>query len=156
MAALAHLLSDHVLLAWLALGAVFLVAELMTGSGWLLWPAGSAALVGLTTLVASMSWPVQTGAFAMLTIASTYAGRRWIAGRERSPAIEVNDMRLRLIGQVGRASQTFNDGEGRVFIDGKEWSAEAEPSCAIASGARVEVADIIGGARLRVRSAPEA
>ena len=33
----------HPFWAWMAIGGVFLIAELMTGSGWLLWPAGAAA-----------------------------------------------------------------------------------------------------------------
>ena len=36
----------HPFWSWLAVGAVFLIVEVMTGSGWLLWPAGSAAAVG--------------------------------------------------------------------------------------------------------------
>ena len=35
----------HPFWGWLALGAVLLVTELMTGSGWLLWPAAAAAVV---------------------------------------------------------------------------------------------------------------
>jgi membrane protein implicated in regulation of membrane protease activity len=38
-------------LGWIAIGGVFLIGELMTGSGWLLWPAGSAGAVGVATLI---------------------------------------------------------------------------------------------------------
>ena len=47
----------------------------------------------------------------------------------------------------------FADGEGRVFVDGKEWSAELEGGGALPDGAKVEVAAILGGARLQVRPA---
>jgi hypothetical protein len=153
--ALAHLFSGHLLLGWLAIGAAFLIVELMSGSGWLLWPAVSAAAVGLVTLLLPMSLPAQAALFAALTIVTTYAGRRWLAGRSRPPGSDVNDARSRLVGHAGRASLAFHDGEGRVFVDGKEWAAEAEPDAAIAMGSRVEVLDIVGGAKLKVRAAPE-
>jgi hypothetical protein len=155
MADIVHLFGSHLLLGWLAIGAALLVVELLSGSGWLLWPAGAAAIVGLLTLVAPMTLAGQAGLFALLAVVSTYLGRRYLVGRAR-PAADVNDLQVRLIGHAGRAVDAFRDGEGRVFVDGKEWSAEADPAAAIASGARVEVVAMITGARLRVRTTPEA
>jgi membrane protein implicated in regulation of membrane protease activity len=152
MGELAHLFASHLLLGWLAIGAVFLIVELLTGSGWLLWPAGSAAVVGLATLGLTMTWAGQGALFAVLTVISTYVGRRYLLGRAR-PGGDVNDTQARLIGHAGRAVDAFVGGQGRVFVDGKEWSAEADGGAAIQAGSPVQVVALVTGARLRVKPA---
>jgi hypothetical protein len=146
------LIAHHLLVAWLATAAVLLVAELMTGSGWLLWPAGSAAATGLATVLVSTSLAGQAAIFAVLTIVTTYAGRRWI-GRPARGGHDPNDPMTRLIGRQGEAASAFQGGRGRVFVDGKEWAAELDGDGPLSPGGRVEVVDLIGGARLKVRPA---
>ncbi len=152
MTALIDLFSSHALLGWLAVGAVFLCVELVTGSGWLLWPAGSAAAVGLITLASRLDLTAQAAIFALLTIASTYLGRRFI-NRSGQSGHDPNDPHARLIGRGGQAATAFQDGLGRVFVDGKEWSAELDGADPVAIGARIEVVALVGGARLKVRAA---
>ena len=137
----------HPMWAWLAVGAVFLIVEVVTGSGWLLWPAGSAALVGLLIFFAPLSTPVQAVLFAGLTIVTTYVGRRYLRD-VHVPGRDVNDPHARLIGHHGKMV-----GVDRVFVDGKEWSAEADGDGALVAGAPVVVTALLGGARLRVRLA---
>jgi membrane protein implicated in regulation of membrane protease activity len=149
---LLDLFATHELLGWLAVGAVFLTVELATGSGWLLWPAGSAAAVGLVTLVWRPDMPVQAAVFAVLTIVSTYVGRRFI-NRSGRHGQDPNDPHARLIGKAGNAATEFRDGQGRVFVDGKEWSAELDGAGPLPVGARIEVVALVGGARLKVRAA---
>ena len=142
----------HPFWSWLAVGAVFLIAEVMTGSGWLLWPAGSAAAVGLISLVATNlggGWELVL--FATATVISTVAGRRWLRGAHHDGP-NINDARGRLIGHRGEASHAFEAGLGRVFVDGKEWSAELDGAGILAAGAKVEVIAVLGGARLKVRA----
>ena len=135
--------------AWLGVAAVLLCMELATGSGYLLWPSASAAVVaGLAFLHLPDGWMLQAVAFAVLTIASTYAARRWwppmtpvTAGRGLS------DSQTRLLGAEGQAVGSA----GRVFVDGKEWAAETEGGAALVPGARVQVVAVVDGARLRVR-----
>jgi membrane protein implicated in regulation of membrane protease activity len=129
------------------LGAVFLIVEVITGSGWLLWPAGSAAAVGLLIFFAPLSTPVQAVLFAGLTIVTTYVGRRYLRN-VHVPGRDVNDPHARLIGHRGQIV-----GAGRVFVDGKEWPAELEGDGALVAGAPVVVTALLGGARLRVRLA---
>ena len=151
MAALPDLIAAHPFWAWMALGAAFLAIETITGSGWLLWPAGSAALVGLVQLVWPMSAPLAIALFAVATIASTYVGRRFIRGHHPA-ASDVNNPLTRLIGHCGEAATAFDGGGGRVFVDGKEWAAEVEGPEAVPAGAKVEVIAVVGGARLRVKA----
>ena len=135
--------------AWLALAAAFLAAEAATGSGYLLWPSAAAGVVGLLAL-AGRRWPCrsQVGLFAGLTLAATLAARRWwprhVPG-EGAP--DLNDAARRVVGHEARAV-----GEGRVFVDGKEWAAEWVGGVA-AAGAPVRVLALVGGARLRVTAA---
>ena len=141
----------HPILVWLTLGAVLLAMELHSGSGWLLWPAGSAAATGLFTLLfPAMSGLTQVALFAALTIMSTYVGRRYL--RQPLPAgQDINDPHARLVGHHGKAIGDFQAGRGRVFVDGKEWSAESETGASVAKGDQVEVTAVLGGARVRVR-----
>ena len=142
----------HPFWSWLAVGLVFLIAEVMTGSGWLLWPAGSAAAVGLISLAApNLGGGWELVLFAAATVISTVAGRRWLRGVNHDGP-NINDARGRLIGHRGEASHTFEAGLGRVFVDGKEWSAELDDPGVLAAGAKVEVIAVLGGARLRVRA----
>ncbi len=147
MTDLTAFLLSHPMWAWLAIGAVFLIVEVITGSGWLLWPAGSAAFVGLLIFFAPLGAPVQAVLFAVLTIVTTYVGRRYLRN-VHVPGRDVNDPHARLIGHRGKMV-----GDDRVFVDGKEWSAELEGDGALVAGAPVVVTALLGGARLRVRLA---
>ncbi|HEY1560100.1 MAG TPA: NfeD family protein [Caulobacteraceae bacterium] len=151
MGALSDMVLAHPLWAWMAVGAVFLAVEVATGSGWLLWPAGSAALTGLITLFLPLNQPEQIAVFGVLTIVTTYIGRRYLRGA-RTAATDVNNPLLRLVGHRGEAVADFEGGDGRVFVDGKEWSAVLDGTGPMAAGGKVEVVDVVGGARLKVKS----
>ena len=72
--------------------------------------------------------------FAILTIVTTLAGRHYFP---RPPGGDINDTRSRLAGQDGVAARDFQDGRGRVFVDGKEWAAQLEGGASLVSGAKV-------------------
>ena len=134
--------------AWLGVAAVLLAAELVTGSGYLLWPSASAGVTaGLAFLGAPGALFGQILVFAVLTVASTYAARRWWPPRPAAARLELNDASGRLVGREGEATA----GGGRVFVDGAEWLAESEGGEVLAPGARVRVLAVLDGARLRVR-----
>ena len=152
MIAALDLFAAHALLGWLAVGAVFLIVELLTGSGWLLWPAGAAALTGAAALAPGVGIGGQAAIFAGLTIVATLLGRRFLNGRPRGGG-DLNDAGIRLIGLSGVASTAFDEGRGRVFVDGKEWAAELDGAGSVSMGGRVRVIALVGGARLKVRPA---
>lgn len=135
---------------WLAAGGLLLVGELATGSSWLLWPAVSAAVVGLLSAVAPIGLPLQLILFAVLTIATTAASRTLF--RRPSPALDddVNDVQSRLLGRTGVVLTADGNGRGRVLVDGCEWAAEPAGDEMLRPGARVRVLDRLDGARLRV------
>jgi hypothetical protein len=141
----------HAFWSWMALGAIFLAIEVITGSGWLLWPAGSAALTAVATLILRIGPPEAVALFGVLTIITTYIGRRFIRGAPPAPN-DVNNPLARLVGHKGEAATSFEGDCGRVFVDGKEWSAVLDGPGPLAAGAKVEVLEVLGGARLRVRA----
>ncbi len=142
----------HPFWVWLGIAAVFLAVEVATGSGWMLWPAAAAAVVGLASLIVSgLNAGGNVALFAVLTIVLTYIGRRVL--RKTAPGgADINDAHGRLLGHRGSASTVFDRGSGRVFVDGKEWSARLEGERALPAGAPIEVTAVLSGARLRVKA----
>lgn len=134
---------------WLALACLMLAVEAASGTEWLLWPAVSAAVVALVTLVApDLGLPIEIGLFAILTLATTLGSRRLIK-RVNPDETDINDRNARLLGLRAEVVQPFVDGRGRVFVSGSEWPAdivgEAPPV-----GAGVEVV-AVDGPRLKVK-----
>lgn len=152
MDVLPQFIMAHAFWSWMALGAVFLAVEVITGSGWLLWPAGSAALTAVAAVIWPLSGPVAVALFGVLTIITTYVGRRFIRGAPMR-ADDVNNPLARLVGHRGEVCTPFAGEDGRVFVDGKEWSAVLDGPGPLAAGTKVEVVEVLGGARLRVRAA---
>jgi membrane protein implicated in regulation of membrane protease activity len=151
MVELFDIYAAHPFWVWAALAAALLAVEVATGSNWLLWPAASAAAVGVLAGLTRLSPAAAILAFAVLTIASTLLARRYAIRRD-SEGGDINDNVGRLVGRHGQAVTAFTSRAGRVFIDGKEWAAELDEEGALEAGARVEVVGV-DGARLRVRHA---
>ena len=140
--------------SWIAVGAVLLVIEIATGTGYLLWPAASAGVVAIVAALVHPELSIDILVFALLTIASTVVGRRYMPTPFRHKGPDINDRAGRLIGKVGEIVRPFDAGLGRVFVDGSEWAAEvAEGDATPKVGARVEVVEVLGAARLKVRVA---
>lgn len=151
MGSIADLLSQPFWI-WLAVGVVLLAAEAATGSGWLLWPAASAGVVAVLTVIGvPLGMPGQIAVFAVLTVLTTFLARRYLV---RAPAADpdINDPGQRLLGKVGEACQAFVDGRGRAFVNGAEWPADLENGGDLGVGARV-VVTAINGPRLTVKAA---
>ena len=142
----------HPFWTWIALGGGFLIGELLTGSGWLLWPAGAAAVVAVVTEIGHLALPPQVVFFVIVAVAATYLGRRYLPPAPKGQG-DINDPTPRLIGRTCEAAGPFKAGLGRVFVDGKEWAAELEGGGELAAKSKVEVTQILGGARLRVTAA---
>jgi inner membrane protein len=153
MQALEIVYLTHPFWVWLAIGAIFLAMEVPTASGYLLWPAASAAAVALLSLWLAITPPFQLIVFAVLTIVTTVLGRRLLPRRGPGDAPDISNRASRLAGKFGKAVAPFDAGQGRVFVDGAEWLAELEPGGAPPEpGARVEVVAVRGGGRLVVRA----
>jgi membrane protein implicated in regulation of membrane protease activity len=147
---LAGLYLDHPFWWWVAAAVVFLAAEVATGTTYLLWPAASAGVVALFAGVGlRLPAGADVAAFAVLTIASALIARRYI--RRPGAGADINDPLHRLAGQRGTVVEAFVGCEGRVFVDGKEWAAELDGADTLEAGARIQVAKVLDGGKLRVK-----
>lgn len=149
---LTDLYATHPFWIWLAIAAAFLVAEVSTGTGWLLWPAACAGLLALLTFVLPGSAAIHLAVWATLTIVTTVTARRFIPRNISGGGPDINDNIGRLVGHQGAVVEAFRNGEGRVFVDGKEWAAVAEDGAAPALDDKVRVVAAEGSV-LRVRPA---
>ena len=137
---------------WAALAAVILGAEVLTGSGWLLWASASAAVTAVVAVIVDPGVPTALLVFAVLTLVSTLLARRYLPRASGDRHSDINDNVGRLVGHRGSAVKAFAGGAGRVSIDGKEWAAELDDGETLEAGAGIEVVGV-EGARLRVRRA---
>jgi membrane protein implicated in regulation of membrane protease activity len=152
MDAVTDLLAAQPFWVWAGLGAALLAIEVMTGTGWLLWASASAGVTAVVVALASTGLPTSLLVFALLTMASTLAARRYLPQTSGTPTPDINDASGRLLGRHGATVVAFANGAGRVAIDGKEWAARLETGESLAAGTNVEVVDI-EGAHLKVRPA---
>ena len=151
MTSLAAIYLSHPLWVWMGVGAILLAVEVMTGSGWLLWPAACAAVVGLITLTGlDLGIGGAVAVFAALTIVSSLTARRFALGLSRNEGGDINDRAGGLAGQTGVAASAFADGDGRVLVNGAEWAARLEDGGEAAVGAKLTVVSVLDGARLLV------
>jgi inner membrane protein len=150
MDAVSDLLAAQPFWIWAGLGAGLLAIEVMTGTGWLLWAAASAGVTAVVVALAHTGLPTSLLVFALLTMASTLAARRYLPQTAGQPGPDINDATGRLVGRTGTAVVPFTGGAGRVSVDGKEWAARLEGGEILASGLNVEIVGV-DGAHLRVR-----
>lgn len=134
---------------WLALGLIFLVAEIFT-SGFVLacFGVGALAACGMAFLDFGLGW--QLAVFVVVSTAAVLASRRFA---ERVTGMQAEGVGVdRVIGKHGRVIERIDPGEaaGRVRVDVEEWRAESVTGEAIEVGTQVEILGV-EGTRLRVR-----
>lgn len=135
---------------WLAVGLVLLIAELSTGTTYLLWPAAAAWVTGLVLMFVPLPLPAQLTIFAAVTLATTLTGRSYLKGRLLGAPGDsaMNDRARQLVGATGVAAGVFENGLGRVKLGDTEWRGRS--SDAIGAGDAVRVVSV-EGATLTVR-----
>ena len=137
---------------WLAFALLLLIAEIATGTTYLLWPAAAAGLVGAAMAITPLNWPAQLGTFAVLTLVLTVTGRTYVKGRwlTRGAPEQLNERSAAMIGQLALADVQFSAGIGRVKIGDSVWRAASDE--AISPGDRVEIVGV-EGVTLKVKRA---
>ncbi|WP_292053136.1 MULTISPECIES: NfeD family protein [unclassified Brevundimonas] len=135
---------------WLGIGVALLGVEAMFSTEWLLWPAVAAGITALlSALMPELGIWVELAVFAALTVFLTLISKRFVKKVNPDDTPDINDINLRLIGQMARVVEPFHNGAGRVFISGSEWAAEIDGASPLV-GENVVVEQVMGG-RLRVR-----
>jgi len=132
--------------AWWAIAGAILIAELLTGTTYLLWPAAAAFLTGFVAMEAfGVSWPVQLAVFAVLTGPLLWAGDRWVRPALKAGSDSgLNDRSQRMVGQRVTVVADFSAGQGRVHYGDTEWSAQTADGSDPQAGASWFVTDVRG------------
>lgn len=152
MDALTALHADQPFWIWLALGVILLAVEAAFSTEWLLWPAVSAGVVAVVTVLGlPLGFVGEVALFAVLTVAMTLLSRRLIQRVNPTDSPDINARDTRLIGQRAQVVQAFVDGRGRVFVSGAEWVAEIEGAAPAAGGS--VIVEGMDGPKLKVRAA---
>ncbi len=136
---LAQLQPQH----WLALAFILLIAEMMTGTTYLLWPAVAAGITGLVAFIPSVPWQAEVALFALLVIVLTAFGKPLVRNRLlHAPTTQINERAAELVGVRGAAAGDFVNGLGSVRINDSVWRAKS--AAPVAAGAPVEVLSVEG------------
>ena len=134
---------------WLGLGLVLLIAELTTGTTYLLWPAAAAGVTGLVSLMARPGWQVEIALFAVLVIVLTLVGRPFARNMMRADAPALNERGADLLGVRVQVS-SFADGVGAVKLNDTMWRIVSAD--ALNAGDEAEVI-AVEGVTLKVKKA---
>jgi membrane protein implicated in regulation of membrane protease activity len=133
---------------WLVAGLVLLIAELATGTTFLLWPAIAAWITGVLLFALPLEAPAQLLVFGGLTLCTTLTGRYYVKGRWLGGGDDrLNDLTQSLPGSTAVAVAAFEDGVGRVRLGDSEWRAESADDVAMGDRLRIVA---VSGSTLRV------
>lgn len=135
---------------WIGLGLILLIAEMSTGTTYLLWPAVAAFLTALIAWFGFTGIVAEVAIFAVLVIALTVFGRPLVQRlRSEGAASGLNERAQTLIGVRGQM-MSFADGVGSVKVNDTVWRAVSDET--LEAGQHVEVA-AVDGVTLKVRRA---
>lgn len=136
---------------WLGFAAILLVAEVLTGTTYILWPAAAAFVTAL--LASFVGWPMELLSFAVFGVIFLILGDRFVKPLLKSaPENGLNTRATYLVGERVTVVGGFTEGRGRVRHGDTEWSAKTADGSDLAEGANVVVA-ALDGTRLIVKPA---
>jgi membrane protein implicated in regulation of membrane protease activity len=134
---------------WLVFGLILLIAEMASGTTYLLWPAVAAFLTALVSLTGATNWIADMAIFAVLVIVLTAFGRPLVQRlREEGAATGLNERSKTLIGTRGVIT-VFANGAGSVKVADTVGRAVSDE--ALAPGQSV-VVDSVDGSTLKVKA----
>ena len=128
--------------SWLVLGLVLAIAEMVVPGVFLIWFAAAALAVGLLSFVLPLGLPLQVVLFAVLSVVSVVASRRWLRGHPVQSADPLLNQRgQQLVGTKVTVTEAIEGGSGRVRCGDTEWLAQGPDA---AAGARLTVTGSTG------------
>jgi len=123
--------------AWIIAGAILLAFEIALPGAFMMWLGLAAILVGVISLVVTVSWQMQCVLFAVLALASVPLWRRF--ARKVDPQTDAPLLNRRTDALVGRTftlEKPIIDGVGTVRINDTIWRVQGPDAPA---GGRVRV-----------------
>ncbi len=132
--------------SWVVLGILLLALEIFAPGVFMLWIGIAALIVGAVSLLlwqaAYWTWQAQVLVFLLLSLASAYAGKKWMGARTRaSDQPLLNRRGEQMIGRTATLGEPIREGRGRIQLGDTFW--------------RVSGPDLPAGARVRVVAAAE-
>lgn len=131
---------------WWVLAIILLIAEITTGTTYVLWPATAAVIVGVADIwLLDGQWHIQLFLFAAITFVLTIYGtpfaKRWLQSGKTDHE-NLNKRGAQKVGQRAVVSVAFSGGKGKVNYGDTQWIAESDTD--LAEGTTVEIADVRG------------
>ncbi len=122
---------------WLTAGVLLAAAEVLAPGFFLIWLSTAAIITGLLAWVLPIPVVLQTGIFAILSIALVYSVRKWVQNNPiESSDPKLNDRGARLVGEILTVVEKIENGRGRVTVGDSVWSAQGSDAPA---GSQVRV-----------------
>jgi membrane protein implicated in regulation of membrane protease activity len=124
--------------AWIILGLLLMVVELLAPGIFFLWLGLAAMATGVLDSLLGLSWQAASLTFAVLAVGAVVLGR-WVTRSKGQPSAQepfLNQRGQALVGRVFTLETPIKDGEGRIRIDDSSW--------------RVVGADRFKGAKVRI------
>ena len=116
---------------WIIIGVLLLIAELITGTTYILWPAVAALFVGIVTFVLPLSWEMQFLIFFLASAVLLFWGHKYLRPKMKGgEPSDLNDRARSMIGTRVKAVADFETGQGRVQLGDSQWRARVEEGTA--------------------------
>lgn len=132
---------------WLAFGIVLMLIEVLVPGVLFLWLGAAAIATGLILLgIPEMGWEVQLVVFAVLSVVSVFAGRKYVyTNPEPTDHPTLNRRGENLVGQTYTLDGATTGGAGRVKVGDSLWAVAVTPQGSeLPAGTRIQVIRVDG------------
>lgn len=132
---------------WLAFGIVLMLIEVLVPGVLFLWLGAAAIVTGLILLgIPDMGWQLQLVVFAILSVVSVFAGRRYVyTNPEPTDHPTLNRRGENLVGQHYTLDGATSGGAGRIKVGDSLWAVAVSPQGTdLAAETRVTVTGVDG------------
>ena len=139
---------------WFILALALSVIEIITPGFVILWFGVSAAIVGIIDLLGIHNFTVQVISFVILSLILVTLSRTFFKNVfKRSPGEQFKTNMDLIIGKKGIVTSKIDNtiSEGRVLVEGQDWSARSIDNSIIDKDAMIEVTSF-EGAKLIVKN----
>lgn len=107
---------------WWIVAVGLAALELVVPGVLFIWLAGSAVIVALLTLVVDMAWQIEIALFAVLSVASAFAGHRLTTrGEVETDSPNLNKRGQTYVGQSFVVVEAVTNGRGKIQIGDTLW-----------------------------------
>lgn len=121
---------------WVVAGILFLL-ELLAPGIFFLWLGVAAVIVAVTVLFVDISWQIQIAAFAVLSVVTLIASKRFFSPNAlESDQPNLNKRVMQYVGKVYVLDEAIVNGSGSLKIGDSIWRVRGPD---MAAGTRVEV-----------------